>query len=59
MARRQDDATILLRMSKDERDAINNALGRGNVNSLAVPLLLDFARAVERARPLSLEDSVA
>jgi hypothetical protein len=51
MARRQDDATILLRMSKAEREQINRALGKGKVNALAVRLLLDFARDLERSHP--------
>jgi len=51
MARKQDDVTILLRMTKAERERINRALGRGNVNAAAVKLLLEHVEGVERSQP--------
>ena len=59
MARKQDDVTILLRMTKEEREVINRALGRGNVNARAVELLLDHARAVESTQPALDEQEVS
>jgi hypothetical protein len=60
MARRPDDVTILLRMSKTERERINRALGRGSVNAIAVQLLLDEAESRLAAQPaldqLALDD---
>jgi len=58
MARRADDAQVVLRMTKAERDLVNQALGRGRVNDLAVRLLVDYARAIQRAQPALTNEEV-
>lgn len=59
MARKADDATILLRMTPQERDEINRALGRGKVNITAVELLLAYARNVGRSQPRLDQEAAA
>jgi hypothetical protein len=51
MARRPGDATVQLRMTPAERELVNTALGKGNVNAIAVELLLKHAKAVSATRP--------
>lgn len=51
MARREDDVTVLLRMRPEEREMINRVFGKGNVNSIAVDLLVQYARVVQRTQP--------
>ena len=51
MARREGDVTVLLRMRPEEREMINKVFGKGNVNSIAVDLLVQYARVVQRTQP--------
>jgi hypothetical protein len=51
MARREGDVTVLLRMRPEEREMINRVFGKGNVNSIAVDLLVQYARVVQRTQP--------
>ena len=51
MARREGDVTVLLRMRPEEREMINRVFGKGNVNSIAVDLLIQYARVVQRTQP--------
>jgi hypothetical protein len=57
MARREGDVTVLLRMRPEEREMINRVFGKGNVNSIAVDLLVQYARVVQRTQP-QLEQEV-
>lgn len=59
---RRDCAQLNLRMEIAERDLIQAAIPRGSVNTVAVQLLLDYARAlkVNGSRPsLPPEDTAA
>jgi hypothetical protein len=51
MARREGDVTVLLRMRPEEREMINRVFGKGNVNSIAVDLLVQYAQVVQRTQP--------
>lgn len=53
---RRDSAQILLRMEPDVRARIRRAIPKGQLNGLAIELLLRHAQEVE-ARSPSLEDS--
>ncbi len=53
---RRDSAQILLRTTPDVRDRIRRAIPKGQLNGLAIELLLRHAQEVE-ARSPQLEDS--
>jgi len=38
-------------MRPEEREMINRVFGKGNVNSIAVDLLVQYARVVQRTQP--------
>lgn len=56
MARREGDVTVLLRMRPEEREMINRVFGKGNVNSIAVDLLVQYARVVQRTQPQLVQE---
>lgn len=59
---RRDCAQLNLRMETAERELIRAAIPYGSINSIAVQLLLDYARALNANGPrprLPMEDTAA